>query len=377
MTASGAFSRTFRRRLTASMALLAIVVMAVASTAIYIRVRLALRSAVDSALLSVARVEVAGSLDRPGGLVHVHEEIPRLNSPVGSGYEKFAQIKDEHHAVRAQTANLAAGPSLETDPEREARALEGQVSFADMRRDGEIYRGIYYPAHDAAGRPLVAVVAIPSRPLQQSLESLIGAFVLALAIGGAAAAFGAHRVAGRLTRPLEHIASAADRIGGTNLQARIPDVSADVELRQVTRVLNDMLGRLEGSFSAQRRFVADASHELRSPLANLRGTVEVALRRPRTPDEYREALTVALAESERLSRLVDELLMLSRSLDGRARGIRTALPAGGRVVDALAGRHQPVHRRLCAVRPFPDRPRRGRRPRRTAARRGHTVPSRR
>jgi len=79
------------------------------------------------------------------------------------------------------------------------------------------------------------VVAIPSRPLQQSLESLIGAFALALAIGGAAAAFGAHRVAGRLTRPLEHIASAADRIGGTNLQARIPDVSADVELRQVTR----------------------------------------------------------------------------------------------------------------------------------------------
>jgi hypothetical protein len=55
------------------MALLAIVVMAVASTAIYVRVRLALRSAVDSALLSVARVEVAGSLDRPGGLVHVHE----------------------------------------------------------------------------------------------------------------------------------------------------------------------------------------------------------------------------------------------------------------------------------------------------------------
>ena len=96
------------------------------------------------------------------------------------------------------------------------------------------------------------------------------------------------------------------------MQARIPDVSPDVELREVTRVLNDMLSRLEGAFSAQRRFVADASHELRSPLANLRGTVEVALRRQREPDEYREALTVALGEAERLSRLVDELLMLSR-----------------------------------------------------------------
>jgi hypothetical protein len=105
--------------------------------------------------------------DIMSALVHVHEEIPVLTSPVGSGYEKFAQIKDEHHAVRAQTANLAAGPPLETDPEREVQGLKGQVSFADMRRAGEVYRGIYYPAHDAAGGPLVTVVAIPSRPLQR------------------------------------------------------------------------------------------------------------------------------------------------------------------------------------------------------------------
>ncbi|HSQ02490.1 MAG TPA: ATP-binding protein, partial [Burkholderiales bacterium] len=114
------------------------------------------------------------------------------------------------------------------------------------------------------------------------------------------------------TRPLEQIATAVDTIGGTNLQARIPEVSPDVELRQVTRVLNDMLVRLEGAFAAQRSFIADASHELRSPLANLRGTVEVSLRRSRSPDEYREALNVALAEAERLSRLTDDLLVLSR-----------------------------------------------------------------
>ena len=150
------------------------------------------------------------------------------------------------------------------------------------------------------------------RPLQQSLDSLLGAFALALVIGGAAAAFGAHRLAAALDPTAGTHRHRCGPIGGTNLQARIPEVSADVELRQVTRVLNDMLARLEAAFSPQRRFVADASHELRSPLANLRGTVEVALRRPRDADEYREALTVALAEAERLSRLVDELLMLSR-----------------------------------------------------------------
>jgi len=310
--AGGESSRTFRQRLTASMALLAIVVLALASIAIYVRVRLELQSTLDSALLNIARVEVASAVDEPGGRVHVHDEIPVPTSPVGSGYEKFAQIKNERRVVQAQTANLMSGPPLETDPEREAQGLNGRVSFADIRRGGEVYRGVYHPAHDAAGKPLVAVVAIPTRPLQRSLDSLLGALLLALAIGGTAAALGARRAARLLTEPLEQIASAADRIGGKDLQARIPDVSLDVELRQMTGVLNNMLARLEATFSAQRRFVTDASHELRSPLANLRGTIEVALRRPRTPDEYREALTVALAEAERLSHLVQELLMLSR-----------------------------------------------------------------
>lgn len=303
---------TFRRRLTLSMALLAITVLTLASTAIYLRVRMALRTSLDSALLSVARVEVAGSLDRPGGIVHVHEELGASTSPLGSGYEKFAQITDAHRTVLAQTANLQVGPRLETDPALETAALHGTASFADIRRGGETYRGVYYPGQDASGEPFVAVVAIPSRPLEHSLDSLIGALMLALVIGGAAAALAADRMARRLTRPLEEIAGAADAIGAANLQARLPEVSPDVEMRQVTRVLNDMLSRLEATFLAQRRFVADASHELRSPLANLRGTVEVALRRPRAPEEYRDSLTVALAEAERLSRLVDELLMLSR-----------------------------------------------------------------
>jgi len=304
-------ARTFRRRLTVSMTVLAIGVLAVASAAIYLRVRQTWLSHLDSTLLSIARVEVASSLDQAGGRVHVHEEIPVSTTPLGLGYEKFAQIKDENHQVRAQTSNLVGGV-LETDSERETQALQGQVVFADIRRDQEVYRGIYYPTRDIAGHPLVAVVAIPTHALRRSLDSLLGTLALVLCGGAGAAAFAANRLARRLTRPLEQIAAAADAIGGTSLQARIPEVSPDVELRQVTRVLNHMLRRLEAAFVTQRNFVADASHELRSPLANLRGTLEVTLRRPRAVEEYREALSIALTEAERLSRLVNELLMLSR-----------------------------------------------------------------
>ncbi len=305
--------RTFRQRLTVIMTSLAAGVLVIAGAAIYLGVRQALLSNLDTTLLSIARAEVASAVDEPGGQVHLHEETPSaLALPIGSGYEKFAQIKDGELRVRAQTANLSQGPGLQTDAEREHRALQGQIVFADIRRDRAGYRSVYYPLRDSAGRPLLAVVAIPRRPTDRSLQSLLLVLAVALLTGSGAAAVAARRLAGRLTRPLEQIADAAHGIGGANLTGRIPDVSSDVELREVADVLNAMLARLEAAFQAQRRFIADASHELRSPLSNLRGTVEVALRQPRSVEEYRNTLTVALEETERLSRLVNDLVMLSR-----------------------------------------------------------------
>lgn len=306
------FPRTFRGRLTVSMTLLAVAVLAAANVAIYVRVRQAMLSHLDSTLLSLASTQVASSVDQPGGDVHVHEEVPALTAPDDLGYEKFVLIKDESHRVRAQTANLFGGTRIEGDLEREAAALDGRISFADLRSSNLTLRAVFYPANDGSGRPLVAVVAIPTVAAYRSLDLLLGSLVLTLVLGAAAAAFGASRLASRLTKPLERIATAADAIGEANLQARIPQVSTDVELHQVTRVLNGMLDRLEAAFAAQRRFAADASHELRSPLANLRGTVEVALRQPRSGEDYREALTIALGEAERLGRLVNDLLTLSR-----------------------------------------------------------------
>lgn len=303
---------TFRRRLTWTMSALAVGILALASAAIYFGVRTALQWNLDSALLSIARTEIASSVDAPGGKLHMHEEVAVNARDSGSGYAKFAQIKDADHRVRVQTANLGIGPGLETDRETEARALRGEIVLADLLRGGELYRAVYHPLQDAFGEPLVAVVATPIAPLRRSLHLLLIALTIALITGGLAAALGARRMAARLTLPLETIASAARAITATNLQGRIPSVSADVELRDMEQVLNAMLARLEEAFVAQSRFIADASHELRSPLSNLRGTVEVALRQSRSTEEYREALTIALSEAERMSRLVQELLMLSR-----------------------------------------------------------------
>lgn len=319
---------TFRARLTITMTLLCVGVLGAAGAGVYVWARQTLRHGIDRALLAVARAEAASAMDDPAGAVHVHEPPPlELAWPVQATYERFVLIKDGAGTIVARTSNLDGAATLHTERAREARAFAGEVTVADVTQDGVVHRAIYYPIQDMLGRQLVMVVAISTHPVEASLRALLGVLAVILTAGGGLAAWGADRLARRLTRPVERIAQAARAVSHESLAARIPEFSGDVELRDVTAVLNDMLARLQTAFAGlqrsaavKRQFVADASHELRSPLANLRGTVEVALRRPRTPEEYRETLHLALVEVERLSRLVGGLLTLSR-LDADPRAL--------------------------------------------------------
>ena len=305
---------TFRGRLTATISALSIGVLALASVLIYVGIRWALVRNLDEALLALARTEIASAFDEPGGLVHVHDQAPTaIDLGQGLTYEKVSAIVDARGEVVARTSNLVTGPQLEVRPPLVARALAGDVVFANAWRGGLRYRAIHHPLEDAEGTRYVMVVAVSRHPLELTLRAIAGVLLVALAGAGGLAALTASRVSRRLTRPLDQIATAARDVGATNLTARIPEVSRDRELRALVGLLNDMLARIETAFATQRRFVADASHELRSPLSNLRGTIEVALRRPRSPADYQATLGVSLAEIERLGRLVQGLLTLSRA----------------------------------------------------------------
>jgi heavy metal sensor kinase len=108
----------------------------------------------------------------------------------------------------------------------------------------------------------------------------------------------------------------ARRISAEDLSERVERTRTRDELDRLAETMNDMLARLEQAFAQSRRFAADAAHELRTPLAALRGTTEVALRGDRSPQEYRKVLASSLEEVERLIRLSEDLLLLSRSLAG-------------------------------------------------------------
>lgn len=310
---------TFRSRLTVSVTLLSFGILVFAGLIVYLGAREVLRVNLDSALLAIARSEVASAIDGPNGKVHIHE-----SGPGSGGYEKFSQIEDASGRVVARTRNLYRAPAWERSATHEKTARQGHINYGDLSLGKQPLRCIFYPFTDPQGRSYLAVVGVSELPMRRSLQSLAGLVFVSLLVGAGLAAAASRRLAVRLTRPLREVASAARSIDAAQLSTRIPEVSTDAELRDVTAILNDMLARLEDSFSkqqslvaSQRRFAADASHELRSPLSNLRGTIEVALRRPRRDDEYREALEASLAEVQRMSRIVADLLTLSRADSGQ------------------------------------------------------------
>jgi signal transduction histidine kinase len=138
-----------------------------------------------------------------------------------------------------------------------------------------------------------------------SFGSLGVLFVASLGVGWV--------VAGRVLRPIGRITSVARDIQATDLSRRIELPGPDDELKQLADTFDAMLARLDAAFAAQRQFVADASHELRNPLAIIRTNVDVALADPRAdPDDLRHTITVVKRASDRMARLVDDLLALAR-----------------------------------------------------------------
>lgn len=125
-------------------------------------------------------------------------------------------------------------------------------------------------------------------------------------------------LSGRALKPVRDITAAALNIGIENLARRLPVPATGDELADLTEVLNSMLARLEGAVKTLSQFVADASHEFRTPLAVIRTTAELALRRARAPEAYRDSLQEVVVEAERMTVLVEDLLILARSDAGVA-----------------------------------------------------------
>ena len=133
-----------------------------------------------------------------------------------------------------------------------------------------------------------------------------------------AAAGGGYWLSRRALAPVDTIVRSAREISGTNLDRRLEKLDTGDELQRLSDTLNEMLSRIEGAFHRVTQFTADASHELRTPVSLIRTEAELALRRSRDEDQYKESIEHILQEAERTTLLIEEMLALARADSGHA-----------------------------------------------------------
>jgi len=264
----------------------------------------------DAALVALAETEasaLASDLRRPP---RVHEFAPGTAPPSFVRLDRFVQIVDLDGNVLAKSANL--GTARLPAPQAMLQRLKaGEVVFETFEDFGEEpIRMAALPIHAPGGTGAVLVSGSlddANGILNAGRWLFLGLSLLLLSGAAVTTAVFARRA----LRPVDDIVAQARRIGESNLAERLPQPTSQDELGRLIDTLNAMLARVERGVETQRRFTADASHELRSPLSRLRSEIEVTLRRPRDVAEYEETLRSCLEEVERLSQLTEELLTLA------------------------------------------------------------------
>jgi two-component system, OmpR family, heavy metal sensor histidine kinase CusS len=166
-------------------------------------------------------------------------------------------------------------------------------------------------------------------------------FLTTLAASIVASAIIARTTTRRGLEPLDQMSRAFRRIGPTRLSERVREEGWPRELRPLALSFDQMLGRLEDSFTRLSRFSADLAHELRTPLSNMQGEVQVALTRERPAEEYRSVIESTAVECERLSRIVDNLLFLARAESAREQIKRTSFD-GRATIEKIAAFYQTI-----------------------------------
>lgn len=312
-----------RLRLTLAFAAAIAVVLAATGLFLYLHLRSDLDRAIDTGLRSRTGDVSALVQQADTGL----RDAARSR---GSRSAEVAQIVDRRGRVFDATAGLerrALLPAARLPHDASAVMVERAI----VPEAGEPARLLATPVR-AQGRRLVVIVAASLRDRNRALADLRGL----LLIGGPGAlllaSLAGYALAAAALRPVESMRRRAALISAEDLDRRLPLTPARDELRRLGQTLNEMLDRLEGGLGRERAFTADASHELRTPLTLLRTELELIARDHPSGPQLDAAVHDAVEETDRLTRLVDDLLVLARAeRDGQP--IPTQAVA---VADALA-----------------------------------------
>jgi signal transduction histidine kinase len=222
---------------------------------------------------------------------------------VAGSDEQMVQVMTPAGAVVASSSNVAGEPAV-------ARLAPGQSAQVITPLDNDAFIAVAQSAQTANGQRIV-LVARALVDVLDTTKALTRLLIIGLPVMLAVVALATWFAVGRALAPVEAIRREVDEISAAQLHRRVPQLKADDEIGRLAATMNRMLERLESARNSQRRFVSDASHELRSPITTIRQHAEVALAHPDRVTAA-ELAEVVLAEQQRMHRLVEDLLLLAR-----------------------------------------------------------------
>jgi signal transduction histidine kinase len=292
---------TVRVRTTAAAVIVVGVALVVSAIAMVVLLQRSLTSDVEASALLRAE-SVADGL--AGG-------VPGNEIPIGDQEEEFVQVLDDRGQVVAASANLAGEPALVRLAPGESRRIE------DLPFEDDPFLAVATPATTARGE-LTVIFGRTLEAVTESSRAVVGLLAPGVPLLLLVMGLVTWRVVGRALAPVEAIRTEVESISTKELHRRVPDPPGKDEIARLATTMNRMLGRLEKGQQRQRRFVSDASHELRSPVATIRQHAEVALTHP-AGTSIEELAAVVLEEDVRLQGLVEDLLLLTKIDEGTLR----------------------------------------------------------
>ncbi len=223
----------------------------------------------------------------------------------------FVQIVDASGKLIKKTGNLLYG-QLNFNPN-----LKSQTYF-NTSLSGSQIRQVQLPIKNPVGTTLGYIIA--AMPLEESVVVLQNLFIILMTTYWLVLFvlfYVTRYIAGKSISPINKVISTAERITKENLDERIDLPEHKDEIYKLTSTINDLLNRLEDAVLREKQFTSDASHELRTPLSVIKGTLEVLIRKPRNAAEYENKIKYCISEVDRMSALIDQLLMLARFESGK------------------------------------------------------------
>ena len=287
-------------------------VLIIFSVALYAMTARNLRDAVDESLEDTATIAVR-SLEERGFLPLLNEKELLSQFPELARIDKFFQIFSPSGTITISSPNIKhhdvplSRTALET-------AFSGRSIFESAKYANEPpLRVISVPIMYRNNLLYIVQVGTSMESVGETLHRFLILLVVAIPIALAVSLAGGWFLAGRALRPVDEITLAAQRIAAGDLSQRLRMPTAHDEIGRLAATFNNMIGRLDASFRQIRQFTSDASHELRTPLTVMKGETDLILRRSRPLEDYKSVLESNLEEIDRMTRIVDELLFLSRA----------------------------------------------------------------